>query len=255
MKRRSKVPALKELIEHETGNLMDIMHKALPEALRMDRYLSWQELRHRKAPDGMSTGQWWLGLKLHRTQARQSVALCNAKGEPFHFAPTQLIQQYLHKIDRASGTMLMTDANAVFSVTERDKYLLTSLAEEAIMSSMLEGAVVTRSEARELIRSNRRPKDEHEQMVMNNYRTMRMILQHKDEPLTPEFIMSLHRSMVEGTLKKPERAGTGNAPIALPTDASRLSTDTVPLPASKITFIVCCSVLIRNKYLSFGNLY
>lgn len=208
MKRRSKVPALKELIEQETGNLMDIMHKALPEALRMDRYLSWQELRHRKAPDGMSTGQWWLGLKLHRTQARQSIALCNSKEEPFHFAPTQLIQQYLHKIDRASGTMLMTDANAVFSVTERDKYLLTSLAEEAIMSSMLEGAVVTRSEARELIRSNRRPKDEHEQMVMNNYRTMRMILQHKDEPLTPEFIMSLHRSMVEGTLKKPERAGT-----------------------------------------------
>jgi len=75
------------------------------------------------------------------------------------------------------------------------------------MSSMLEGAVVTRSEAREMIRSNRLPKDEHEQMVMNNYRTMRMILQHKDEPLTPDFILSLHRSMVEGTLQNPAKAG------------------------------------------------
>lgn len=187
---------------------MDIMHKALPEALRMDRYLSWQELRHRSLPKGISSEQWWLGIKLHRTQARQSVALGNYKGELFNFASTQLIQQYLHKIDRAAGTMLMTDANSVFSETERDKHLLTSLAEEAIMSSMLEGAVVTRSEARELIRVNRLPKDEHEQMVMNNYQTMRMILQHKDEPLTPEFILSLHRSMVAGTLKNPERAGS-----------------------------------------------
>lgn len=207
MKRRSKVPLLKELINRESDSLVDIMQKALPEALRMDRYLSWQELRHRGAPEGMSAEQWWLGLKLHRTQARQSVLLCNAGGKEFNFASTQLIQQYLHKIDRAAGTMLMTDTNNVLTVSERDRYLLTSLAEEAIMSSMLEGAVVTRSEARELIRSNRVPKDEHEQMVMNNYRTMRMILQHKNEPLTPEFILSLHRSMVEGTLKNPDKAG------------------------------------------------
>ena len=207
MKRRNKVPDLRELMERETGNFMDIMHKAFPEALRMDRYLSWQELRHRAAPEGMTPGQWWLGIKLHRTQARQRVELFDAKGAAFNFASTQLIQQYLHKIDRAAGTILMTDANAVFSETNRDRHLLTSLVEEAIMSSMLEGAVVTRSEARELIRVNRPPKDEHEQMVMNNYLTMRMILQHKDEPLTPSFILSLHRSMVEGTLKNPERAG------------------------------------------------
>ncbi len=207
MKRRRTIPVLRELLEKDTGNLADIMLKARPEALRMDRYLSWQDIYHRKAPEGLSTEQWWLGLKLHRTQARQDIRLINAFGQPFSFAPTQYIQQYLHKIDRASGTLFMTDANDVFSVTERDKYLLTSLAEEAIMSSMLEGAVVTRSEARELIRSNRHPRDEHEQMVLNNYRTMRMILQHKDEPLSPEFILSLHRSMVEGTLKAPEKAG------------------------------------------------
>ena len=207
MKRRSRVPDVRELMEREKGSLMDIMHGALPEALRLDRYLSWQELKYRPTPEGMSAEQWWLGIKLHRTQARQSVPLRNSKGSVFNFAATQLIQQYLHKIDRAAGTMLMTDADTVFSVSARDRYLLTSLAEEAIMSSMLEGAVVTRSEARELIRSNRLPKDEHEQMVMNNYRTMRMILQHKDEPLTPDFILSLHRSMVEGTLQNPAKAG------------------------------------------------
>ena len=125
MKRRRKIPVLKELLAKDTGNLADIMLKARPEALRMDRYLSWQELYYRKAPEGLSTEQWWLGLKLHRTQARQDIRLASASGQPFSFAPTQYIQQYLHRIDRASGTMFMTDANDVFSVTERDKYLLS----------------------------------------------------------------------------------------------------------------------------------
>lgn len=207
MKRRVKVPHFKELIAQESAHLAEIMQKSLPEALRMDRYLGWQELRHRAAPSGLTTEQWWLGIKLHRAQARQSVPLLDAKGQAFTFSATQHIQQHLHKIDRAAGSMLMADSDNALNVSERDKYLLNSLAEEAIMSSMLEGAVVTRSEARELIRHGRLPKDDHEQMVMNNYHTMRMILQHKDEPLTPAFIMSLHRSMVEGTLKHPEKAG------------------------------------------------
>ena len=194
-------------MEQETGNLLEIMKLAAQEALRMDRYLSWNELRYRTPPAGLTSEQWWLGVKIHRAQARQPLPLLSAKGAPFSFASTQYIQQYLHKVDRKSGVMLMTDADEIFCNQERDKYLLTSLEEEAIMSSILEGAVVTRSEARALIRDNRIPKDEHERMVMNNYLTMKMILENKDKPLTPAFILSLHRSMVEGTLQNPEKAG------------------------------------------------
>ncbi len=199
-------------MEQETGNFLEIMKLASQEALRMDRYLSWNELRYRTPPAGLTSEQWWLGVKIHRAQARQNLPLHSAKGLPFSFAPTQYIQQYLHKVDRKSGVMLMTDADEIFSNQERDKYLLTSIEEEAIMSSMLEGAVVTRSEARALIRDNRIPRDEHERMVMNNYLTMKMILENKDKPLTPAFILSLHRSMVEGTLQNPEKAGTLRQP-------------------------------------------
>ncbi len=199
-------------MEQETGNFLEIMKLAAQEALRMDRYLSWNELRYRTPPAGLTSEQWWLGVKIHRAQARQPLPLLSAKGAPFSFASTQYIQQYLHKVDRKSGVMLMTDADEIFCNQERDKYLLTSLEEEAIMSSILEGAVVTRSEARALIRDNRIPKDEHERMVMNNYLTMKMILENKDKPLTPAFILSLHRSMVEGTLQNPEKAGALRQP-------------------------------------------
>lgn len=207
MKRRKAVPLLTELIKKESGNILEIMKASEQEALNMERYLSWQELQYRKAPKGLTSAQWWLGLKLHREQARQTIPLCSAKGKAFRYALTQSIHQKLHLIDRKGGNMVMTDASEIFCDRERDKYLLTSLEEEAIMSSMLEGAVVTRSEAQQIIRDNRLPKDEHERMVMNNYLTMKMILENKDKPMTPAFIQALHRSMVEGTLKNPEKAG------------------------------------------------
>ena len=207
MKRRKAVPLLTELAQESTCHILEIMKAAKQEALNMERYLSWQELQYRKAPEGLTTAQWWLGIKLHRAQARQSIPLYSAKGRAFSFAPTQCIQQYLHLIDRKGGNMVLTDANEIFCDRERDKYLLTSLEEEAIMSSMMEGAVVTRSEAQQMIRDNRLPQNEHERMVINNYLTMKMILENKDKPLTPAFILSLHHSMVEGTLKSPEKAG------------------------------------------------
>ena len=100
MKRRSAVPVFQELIERETGSLVEIMQKALPEALSMERYLSWQELRYRKAPDGLSKEQWWLGVKLHRTQARQSIPLRNARG-----ALLEYIGSYDYSIVSTSSTI------------------------------------------------------------------------------------------------------------------------------------------------------
>lgn len=207
MKRRKAVPLLTELVQEGTVDILKIMKAAEQEALNMERYLSWRELQYRKAPEGLTTAQWWLGIKLHRAQARQNIPLYSAKDRAFSFAPTQCIQQYLHLIDRKGGNMVLTDTNEIFCDRERDKYLMTSLEEEAIMSSMMEGAVVTRSEAQQIIRDNRLPRNEHERMVMNNYLTMKMILENKDRPLTPAFVLSLHRSMVEGTLKTPEKAG------------------------------------------------
>lgn len=207
MKRRQPVPRLEEMLTRENVDFLRVMTAAAPEAMRMDAYRSWQEIRHRKAPEGLSSQDWWLGIKMHRAQARQVLSLCGTQGKAFSFASSSMMQQLLHEVDLRGGGMVMTDAQSVLNPVERDKYLLTSIVEESISSSMLEGAVVTRSEARELLRTNRQPHNEHERMVINNYRTMQMILRCKDEPLTLELILTLHRSMVEGTLEDESRAG------------------------------------------------
>lgn len=163
-------------------------------------------------------------------QARQNIPLHDKKGTAFSYSVTRMMQALLHKIDMQGGGNIHTNCQNHLDEADRNRYLMTSLMEEAIMSSMLEGAVVTRAEAKELLRSNRHPSNEHEYMVTNNYRAMQLILKWKDEPLTVSRILSLHRSMTEGTGIPNEKVG------ALRTDAdkvrieSTLSGEVIHLP-------------------------
>jgi len=74
--------------------------------------------------------------------------------------------------------------------------------EEAIASSMLEGAATTRKAAKEMLRKGKKPKNEAERMVLNNYEAMRFIREKKDDPLTPEFILDVHRIVTKGTIEE-----------------------------------------------------
>jgi Fic family protein len=74
--------------------------------------------------------------------------------------------------------------------------------EEAIASSILEGAATTRKAAKEMLRKGRKPKNSSEQMVVNNYEAMNYILEHKDDPLTPALILEIHRLVTKGTIDR-----------------------------------------------------
>jgi hypothetical protein len=55
---------------------------------------------------------------------------------------------------------------AVTTRSTRDRYLLSSLMEEAITSSQMEGAATTRDVAKAMIRSRRPPRDGSERMTL-----------------------------------------------------------------------------------------
>ncbi len=82
----------------------------------------------------------------------------------------------------------------------RDRYYISSLMEEAITSSQIEGAATTRLVAKEMLRSGRSARDRSEQMILNNYRTMRQIGEWKKEALTPELVLQIHEYVTRETL-------------------------------------------------------
>ncbi len=105
----------------------------------------------------------------------------------------------------AGGKIEMPDQ--ITNPQTRDRYYISSLMEEAITSSQLEGAAVTRRDAKEMLRTERKPRSEGEQMILNNYVTMRALEDFRREPLTPELVFEIHKLITDSTLDDPACAG------------------------------------------------
>ena len=169
------------------------------------RYRHWDELRHLRPPEGLTSEEWWTGLKFARSQTERVIPLEDRDGEPFRYSTPDSILKRLHEIDRdASGRIELPEAIA--NPQTKDRYVRSSLIEEAVMSSQLEGAVATREQAKEMIRSGRRPVDHSERMILNNYRAMQLIGQFKDAPLSPEVVFQIHERITGETLPPEARA-------------------------------------------------
>jgi len=169
------------------------------------KYLHWDRFRYQPMPDGLPPEKIWGILKFWRTIRYQFIPLNAAEHSPFKFVNVDAIQEMVHHIDQDAAGQFRTDG--VIPRAEKDRYVISSLIEEAIRSSQLEGAATTRREAKEMIRSKRDPRDKSERMILNNFNTMHYLVDAKQKRLTPEFVFKLHRMITEETLKNPDAAG------------------------------------------------
>lgn len=201
-------PPFHELLSSlKETKLLAAVLSTLTERVGSSRYFHWDELKHRKGPDGFSREQWWLALKLRRLGIQQQfVPLQDKKGARFSFSAPDVVAELLHHIDRDGGTLIQMPAQ-VTSPVQRDRYLVRSLMEEAITSSQLEGAATTREVAKKMLTEGRAPRDRSERMILNNFNTMRRIIEWKDRPLTPELLLEIHRQLSEDALDVKDGAG------------------------------------------------
>jgi len=204
--------------------LAKIQMERLEKILRTDlkapskgKYLHWDKLRRYTSPEGLSQEEWWLGLKMLRLQATRHTPLSDSKGRQFGFVFADPIPEALHEVDQGVGGFIRMPEQ-ITNPDTRDQYYVNSLVREAITSSQLEGAATTRVVAKEMIRTGRAPRDKSEQMILNNFRTMQQIRRLKDEPLTKQIVLDLHRIATEKTLTDESGAGrfrNVNEPVAV----------------------------------------
>ena len=115
------------------------------------------------------------------------------------------MQRHCHEFDMNFGTAKM-DNNAL-PPDAKEHFLVSSLMEEAISSSQMEGANTTRRVAKDMLRKQTKPNDKSQQMIANNYQTIQFIVQNQDKPLTPELLQHVHKLMTEKTLNNNEDVG------------------------------------------------
>ena len=171
------------------------------------KYLHWDNLRHRPVPEeGVTHTEWWAAVALARTASFQSLPLLDKKGKPFVFSTPSPVLIDLYHIDRDAAGAIRS-ANGMPQQEDTHRFLISSLIEEAITSSQLEGAATTRQVAAEMLRNGRKPRDQGERMIFNNYRAMEHLRSLRNDHLTPAHVLELHQLLTEDTLDDPQDAG------------------------------------------------
>lgn len=196
---------LQEIVSENSDRLVEILSMDLTPDPK-GKYYHWDKLRHIPPPNGLSAEEWWFAIKSARRALYRPLPFTDKFGNPFKYAQPDIVQRLLHQITRDASGAIQTSEVVINSHT-KDTYLVNSLIEEAITSSQLEGASTTRKVAKEMIRQRRKPKDNSEKMIVNNYHAMQFISDMKHEKLTESMIFELHRILTEGTLENPNAVG------------------------------------------------
>ena len=128
-----------------------------------DDYEYWDTVKYKKVPEGCASArELWLRVRVSRISAtvytwdRYSVS----------FGLTNKMQRLCHEFDMNFGGSW--ENASVIPNDNRERYLISSLMEEAIYSSQMEGAVTTRKVAKDMLRRQITPKDKSQQMIVNN---------------------------------------------------------------------------------------
>lgn len=164
-------------------------------------YEHWSKIKYIAKANGMSPRDLWVAVLADRLIHRQDVW----PTYNIHFSLSNRMQKLCHEFDMNFGGSWGNDA--IIQNSHRERYLVSSLMEEAISSSQMEGAATTRKVAKEMLRKKLTPKDRSQQMIHNNYQTIQFIVENKQKDLTPELLMQVHRLMTEQTLDDANDAG------------------------------------------------
>lgn len=170
-----------------------------------ERYFYWSEFKYKIGSIDIYPEILWGIVKLFRDSSAERIKISDLPEFEFKFNLTTDILQQLHEFDlhfvgRPPG-------EEIIPTIDKNRYLVSSIMEEAIASSQIEGAATTRKEAKKMLREERKPKNKSEQMILNNYNTIKKLKGLKDKELTKELLKEIHSSITRGTLSDPGQEG------------------------------------------------
>jgi len=161
-----------------------------------NEYPYWDKWKYIAKEWNYDPQKLWAAVKSRRKSNQFHFLFYNS----FRLSTPAVIQEYLHDFDMNLGGTIQGEG--IVPDQEKERYLLSSLMEEAIASSQLEGAVTTRKLAKEMLETSRKPRNGSEQMILNNYEAMKWIVENKHQPITEQNILMLHSIITKHTLTR-----------------------------------------------------
>src|SRR5215475_5976816 len=239
MRKPQPLLSLMDLLVEKTKHQPEFFERAMASvhSAGADRYMPWDQLRWRPAPDGMTPQEWWLITKVARNGMKRMLTMTDVEGRPFSYALPDEVLRGIETVDKYTSGRIGVPEPVTDDAPDRTRYVINSLIEEAITSSQLEGANTTHEVAKDMLRTGRQPHTRGERMILNNYAAMQRVGEIRHVRLTPALICDIHRIVTAGTLDDPSLEGRPQLPgerrvvVEDPFDGSVLH---VPPPAEEI---------------------
>lgn len=193
-----KPPKFTQVTDKTTQILFNCDYKDILSKISKE-YLYWDKVKY-LVPKEIDSVEFWSAIKFSRLGSPLSFGkYC------FYLKETNFMQQLLHEFDMNFGGTISSEN--FISTKNKQYYLLNSIMEEAIASSQMEGAYTTRKVAKEMLRKQTKPIDKSQQMIFNNYKTIRFLTEHKDDDLSIELLLEVHKMISENTLEDSKDEG------------------------------------------------
>jgi Fic family protein len=165
------------------------------------RYLYWDKVRYKEpSPEMISKEDLWFVIKFLRESQRLKTVIEDKDGNIFSWLKLDYFEEFFHEVDMNTGGELFVERGGV-DKANKQKLITRGIMEEAIASSQLEGAATSRQAAKKMLREGRKPINKSEQMIVNNYLSMRAIEdEYKDKEMSLDLILELHGLITQNTL-------------------------------------------------------
>ncbi len=163
------------------------------------QYRTIEEIKYRMEQVGVEQSNWnEVKTKIMRLRKMAAIPFFLKEiDKKFWFYPADCIYNKADKIEKL-GIEIYQKIVAQSSFVK--EFVLDATIEEAITSAIYEGANSTRAQAKELIESEKIPKNKDEWMLYNNYKAMLWIQKNQDQDISLEMIKELHRIVTENTI-------------------------------------------------------
>jgi len=158
-----------------------------------ERYYYWDDLKYKKDLPFSNPAENWTLIKTYRTTKYESLVFGKYR---FNYFISPFISKNLHDFDlKLMGGLQQSP----LLPSDRIDYFRSSLLEEAVASSQVEGAATTTEVAKEMLKSGRNPRNESEQMIFNNLRAIQYISEFQESNIDFKSIIELHQIMTANT--------------------------------------------------------
>lgn len=172
------------------------------------QYRTPDEIKYRLGQIGENQADWSeMKSKIVRFRKMAAVPFfLKSIDKKFWFYPADCIYQKANEIEKLGLALYQKIAGQ--SAFAND-FFLDAKVEEAITSAIYEGANSTRAKAKELIESQKMPKNKDEWMLYNNYKAMLWIQENHNQSVSLNVIKELHGIVTKNTLSEDDMNFSG----------------------------------------------